>query len=86
MLLIFAQSGLAIMALVAMYIIYGLPLFAAIAAVAAILGGHRGRERSGLGLGWSRGLFLKTFLGLALGAGALVLAACIREAWRIHGR
>ncbi len=83
--LLFAQSGLFIVSAVAIYFIYGLPLFAIIAAIAAILGGSRKQERSRLGLGWSSVIFIKTFRGLALGAGALVLAACIWAAWRIPG-
>jgi hypothetical protein len=84
--LLFAQSGLFIVSVVAMYVIYGLPLFAVVAAIAAILGGGRGQERSRLGLGWSNVIFIKTFRSLALGVGALVLVACIWAAWTIPGR
>jgi hypothetical protein len=84
--ILLAQSGLFIVSVLGMYIIYGLPLFAVIAAISGMLGGGRGGGRSRLGLGWSTALFMRTFLALAVGTGILVLAACIWAAWTIPGR
>jgi hypothetical protein len=84
--ILLAQSGLFIVSVLGMYIIYGLPLFAIIAAIAGMLGGGRRGRRSRLGLGWSTALFMRTFMALAVGTGMLVLAACIWAAWTIPGR
>jgi hypothetical protein len=84
--LLFAQSGLFIVSVLAMYVMFGLPLFAVIATVAAILGGGRKQAKSRFGLGWSSAIFSKTFGGLALVGGALVLAASLWAAWTIPAR
>ena len=68
--LLLAQSGLFIVSVVAIYVIYGLPLFAVIATIAAILGGGRKQRKSRFGLGWSSVIFIKTFTGLALVVGS----------------
>jgi hypothetical protein len=84
---LFAQSGLFQMAIIAMFVIYGLPLFAVISLIAAILTrllmGLMGRSFE---LRQAASVFIKTFGVLSLGGAAVVMAACIWAQFAIDAR
>ena len=84
---LFAQSGLFQMAIIAMFVIYGLPLFAVISLIAVVLA----RLRMGImGGSFERrqaaSVFIKTFGVLSLGGAAVALVACIWAQFAIGAR
>jgi hypothetical protein len=84
---LFAQSSLFQMSIVIMFVIYGLPLIAAISLIAAILMrllmGLMGRSFE---LRQAASVFVKTFGVLALGGAAVVIVACIWAQFAIGAR
>jgi hypothetical protein len=84
---LFAQSGLFQVSIVVMFVIYGLPLIAAISLIVAILTrlvlALMGRSFE---LRQAASIFGKTFGVLALGGAALVIVACIWAEFAIGAR
>lgn len=79
-----ARSGLFIAGVAGLYIVFGLPLTLAIAAIAGMIGGRGGPGLGGLR--WSNLAFARTFrLLLLLGLG-LVLATCVGASLTIPPR
>ena len=83
---ILAQSGLFIVSVVVMALIYGLPTIVVIAIASGIVKGTVEKSRAGLRLGWSTSMFVITFSKLLIALSVLVLAACLWANWAIPSR
>jgi hypothetical protein len=72
-----AQSGLFIVSIAAMYAMYGLPTFAAISLIAAIVAGRRRKDGPKPTLDDYAALFMKVFGRLAIFGAVVVMVAMI---------